>query len=82
VLAGIGGGLLFGVLDALINANPLAARLYEVYRPITRPTVNALVGLVIDVVYGFAMPAIFLVLYPSLPGGSGVLAGSPLVSPR
>ena len=30
ILVSLGSGLLFGILDGLLNANPLAARLYEV----------------------------------------------------
>ena len=29
-------GILFGVLDGLINANPMAQRLYAVYKPIAK----------------------------------------------
>ncbi len=75
LLVSTGNGVLFGVLDALIHANPLGARLNEVYKPIARPTVNAVAGIVIDLAYGFIMAGIFLLLYPSLPGGSGVLKG-------
>jgi hypothetical protein len=75
LLVSIGSGVLFGVLDALINANPLGARLNELYKPIARPTVNAVAGIVIDLAYGFIMAGIFLLLYPSLPGGSGLLKG-------
>ena len=33
-------GVLFGVLDGLINANPFAQRLYEVYKPIAKTSLN------------------------------------------
>jgi hypothetical protein len=75
LLISIGSGVLFGVLDALINANPLGARLNEVYRPIARSSVNALAGMIIDLAYGFIMAGIFLLLYASLPGGNGILKG-------
>ena len=68
-------GVLFGVLDGFINANPMAVRLNEVYKPITRDSVNFIAGIGIDIVYGFLLAGIFLVLYPSLPGGSGLLKG-------
>lgn len=68
-------GILFGVLDGLINANPLAQRLYEFYKPIARTSINLLAGIVIDLVYGFMMAGIFLLLYKSLPGGSGFTKG-------
>jgi len=68
-------GLLFGVLDGVINANPLAQRLYEVYKPIARASINSLAGILIDLVYGFIMAAIFLLLYQSLPGATGLVKG-------
>ncbi len=75
ILVSLAGGILFGVMDGVINANPLAQRLFEVYRPIARTSVNAPVGILIDLFYGFALAGIFLLLYPSLPGGSGLVKG-------
>jgi hypothetical protein len=75
LLVSLGSGLLFGVLDALLNANPLAVRLFAVYKPIARSSVNPLAGMAIDIAYGFIMAGIFLLLYESLPGGTGVLKG-------
>ncbi len=75
VFIGILSGVIFGVLDGIINANPLAARLHEVYKPIARQSINAPAGVIIDVIYGLAMAGIFLVLYPSLPGGAGLVRG-------
>lgn len=74
-LVSLGSGLVFAVLDGIINANPLAVRLFEVYKPIARSAVNPLAGILIDLAYGFIMAAIFLLLYNSLPGGSGLLKG-------
>jgi hypothetical protein len=68
-------GLLFGVMDGVINANPLVTRLYAVYKPIARTSVNMPGGVLIDLVYGFVMAGIFLVLYKSLPGESGIVKG-------
>ncbi len=68
-------GVLFGVLDGLINANPLAQRLYEAYRPIAKTSLNPLAGILIDLVYGFVMAGVFLLLYKSLPGGTGLAKG-------
>jgi hypothetical protein len=68
-------GVLFGILDGLMNANPLAQRLLEVYKPIARTSINVPVGLVIDLAYGFIMAAIFLLLYNSLPGETGLVKG-------
>jgi hypothetical protein len=68
-------GVLFGVLDGLINANPLAVRLYEVYKPIARSSVNFIAGIAIDLAYGFILAGLFLLLYPALPGASGLVKG-------
>lgn len=68
-------GILFGILDGMINANPLAQRLYDVYKPIARKSVNALAGVAIDLAYGFIMAAVFLLLYESLPGEIGLVRG-------
>jgi hypothetical protein len=75
VLVSIGSGVLFGLLDGFIHANPLAQRLYEVFKPIARTSINVPAGLVIDLVYGFALAGGFLLLEGSLPGGSGWIQG-------
>ncbi len=75
ILVSLGGGILFGLLDGVINANPLAQSLLQVYQPIARTSVNAPAGIVIDLVYGFALAAIFLLLYRSLPGRAGWIKG-------
>jgi len=75
VLVSVGSGILFGVMDGILNANPLARRLYKVFEPIARKSVNVPAGLAIDLVYGFALAGGFLLLYASLPGGSGLLKG-------
>ena len=68
-------GILFGLLDGLINANPLAQKLYKVYEPITKKSINPIAGIVIDLIYGFIMAGVFLLLYNSLPGTSGMIKG-------
>jgi hypothetical protein len=75
LLVSVASGIAFGILDAAINANPLAQRLYQVYKPIARTRINPLVGMAIDLGYGFAMGGVFLILYASLPGGTGLLKG-------
>jgi len=75
VIVSIASGILFGILDGLINANPMAQRLYAVYKPIAKTSMNVVAGMVIDLAYGFIMAAVFLLLYTSLPGGSGILKG-------
>jgi hypothetical protein len=75
VIVSIIGGILFGVLDGVINANPLAQRLYEAYKPIAKTSINPLAGIMIDLVYGFVMAGVFLLLYKSLPGETGLVKG-------
>ena len=75
VIVSVAGGILFGILDGVINANPLAQKLYEVYQPIARKSVNAIAGVIIDLLYGFVMAAAFLLLYASLPGRLGIVKG-------
>ncbi len=75
IIVSVVSGILFGILDGVINANPLAQRLYEVYKPIARTSINPLAGIVIDLVYGFVMAGVFLVLYKSLPGATGLVKG-------
>jgi hypothetical protein len=68
-------GILFGTMDGIINANPLAQRLYEVYKPIAKTSINAPAGIAIDLAYGFIMAAMFLLLYKGLPGEAGWVKG-------
>ncbi len=75
ILVSLGGGILFGLLDGLLNANPLATSLYAVYKPITRTSINFQAGIVIDLLYGFVLAGMFLLLYQSLPGATGLLKG-------
>jgi len=75
VIVAVVSGVLFGVLDAVINANPLAQRLLEVFKPIARSSLNPVAGVAIDLAYGFVMAGTFLLLYQSLPGGGGLLKG-------
>ena len=75
LLVSLSSGVLFGVMDGIINANPLAQRLYSVFEPVSRKSINVPAGIIIDILYGFAMAGIFLLLYKSLPGESGVVKG-------
>lgn len=72
-LVGLVAGVVFLALDGVLNANPLAQRLYAVYQPIARPTVNALVGSVVDLAYGVILTALFATLRPSLPGHTNLM---------
>jgi hypothetical protein len=75
VVVSIISGIVFGVLDGLINANPLGRKLMEVYNPIARKSINVAAGVVIDIAYGFILAGIFVVLYESLPGDTGLVKG-------
>jgi len=57
---GLAAGLMFAVMDGLVNANPVAQRLYSVYRPIARESVNAPLGLTFDLVSGIVMAFLFV----------------------
>jgi hypothetical protein len=72
VIVSVASGLLFGILDGVLNANPLAQKLFAAYKPIARPSVNAVAGIVIDLVYGFVMAGLFLLLYAGIPGDGWV----------
>jgi len=75
VAVSIIGGVLFGVMDVLINGNPLAQVLYEAYRPIAKTSVDVVSGIGIDLFYGFVMTGMFLLLYRSLLGQVGLTKG-------
>ncbi len=67
-IVGMAAGLVFAILDGLLNANPLARRLYAVYQPIARESVNAPLGVAFDVISGIVMAVLFVLLAPVLPG--------------
>ncbi len=75
IIVSIVSGILFGVMDGLINANSFARRLYNVYNPIAKTSMNIPAGIIIDLAYGFIMAGVFLILYNSLPGVLGVVKG-------
>ncbi len=75
IAVGLGSGVLFAILDGLLNANPLARKLYRVYDAIARKRVNIPIGFAIDIVYGFAMSALYRTLHASLPGGAAIVKG-------
>jgi hypothetical protein len=74
-IVSISSGLLFGILDGVINANPMAQKMYEYLRPIAKSSINVTAGILIDLAYGFIMAGLFIVLYVSLPGESGFVKG-------
>jgi hypothetical protein len=75
IIVSIISGILFGILDGVINANPLAKILYDVYSPIVKTSINIPAGIAIDLIYGFTMAGLFLLLYNSLPGKTGLVKG-------
>lgn len=68
ILVGTGAGMVFAVLDGLLNANPMARRLYAAYKPIARESVNAPLGLAFDLASGILMAVFFVLVAPALPG--------------
>jgi hypothetical protein len=75
VIISIAGGIIFGLLDGFINANPTAVNLYAIFIPLARQSVNVPAGIVIDLLYGFILAGLFLLLYQSLPGSTGIRKG-------
>jgi hypothetical protein len=75
LIVGVISGILFIILDGVINANPLARKLYKVYSPIAKTTLKPLAGILIDLVFGLTMAGVFLLLYGSLPGPTGLIKG-------
>jgi hypothetical protein len=73
--AGATAGILLSLMDGVINANPLARRLLQPYEPIARTSVNAVVGIAVDFALGFALAAIFMIVYRGLPGRAAWIKG-------
>ena len=48
IIVSFSSGILFGILDGVINANPLAQKLFEVFKPIAKTSINPVAGIVID----------------------------------
>lgn len=68
-------GLLFGLMDGLINSNPYALKLMECYKPIAKQSINVPVGIGIDLLYGFIISSIFILIKPNLPSEIGIIKG-------
>lgn len=72
---GFATGIVFALLDMLLNANSLARKLLSPYAPIAKSSVNAPLGLLMDVIYGFALVVVFNLLSKSLPGQNSFQKG-------
>jgi len=68
IIISIISGILFALMDGFINGNPFAAKLFEIYKPIARSSLNIPAGMIIDLLYGFAMAGIFLSFITACPG--------------
>ncbi|HYG57837.1 MAG TPA: hypothetical protein VD902_07205 [Symbiobacteriaceae bacterium] len=75
LLVGLGSGALFAMMDGLINANPMGVRAMAAYRPVARASVNIIAGVGIDLVYGVVLAALFVSIFHSLPGSTGLVKG-------
>jgi len=72
---GLVGGLIFLLLDFLLNVNPLARRLSQAYAPIARKQMPLAPAIAMDLLLGVAMAGFFLMLRPAFPGGTVVSLG-------
>ena len=75
ILVSVASGILFGIMDGIFNANPLAQRLYGFFEPIARKRINIAMGFIIDVVFGFALAGIFILIKGSLQFSLRILNG-------
>ena len=61
----------------------LLVRLYEVYKPIAKPSVNFIAGIAIDLAYGFILAGLFLLLlFGAARGERGFLRAVAVVPAR
>jgi len=75
IIASVITGLLFGTMDGLIQGNPYAKKLMGCFSPIAKPSINITAGLVIDLIYGFIISGIFIIIMSSLPTEIGIVKG-------
>lgn len=75
IIAAILTGVLFGMMDGLINGNPFALKLMECYKPIAKQTINVPIGILIDLIYGFIITGMYIVIMPALPTELGITKG-------
>lgn len=75
ILASLGTGMLFGAMDAGLNANPLARRRHAVYALIAKTEVIAVAGTLIDLAQRLVIVLVFLRRAPALPGKTALARG-------
>ena len=75
IIISVASGILFGIMDGFINANPIAQKLYESFKPISKTSINIPAGMLIDLIYGFIIAGVYLLLFFSLPGDTGLIKG-------
>ena len=68
-------GILFWILDGVINWNPFARKLFQIYKSEIKVAFSLPKSFFIYLLYGFVMTSIFLVLYKALPGKTGLMKG-------
>jgi len=74
IIVGLIAGIILWILESIINTNPLARNLYQVYKPIIKTKLNIPMVIFIYLIYGFAFAGLFLFLHQSLPG-TGIVKG-------
>jgi hypothetical protein len=72
IIVSVGSGLLLVVLDAVLNANPLALRLYSTYSAIARISIPIIRSILIDIAFGFLLAGFYLILYRAMPVQPGI----------
>jgi len=75
IIASILTGLLFGTMDGLIHGNKYAKRLLDCYNPIAKQSINVPAGMMIDLIYGFIISGIFIIILPALPTEIRIIKG-------
>lgn len=74
IIISIISGVLLMILDSIVNVNPYAQKVYAVFKPILKTTINLPLNLLLYLVNGFALAGFFLFLYKILPG-AGIVKG-------
>jgi hypothetical protein len=75
IIVGLTSGIIFWILEGIINANPYAQKLYVAFKPILKPTISIPKAFLIYLFYGFVFSGMFLFFYNTLPGSIGIVKG-------